>query len=374
MPTAIGGARRRSTSARRGLGPSAAPAPGYQRMLVEEAGDEVRRGVRVVAGGEVTGPLDGGQAGVGDHRRHLLGALGRQHVGGVAAEHEHGAPQRRGGVGDPGQELLEVVRWVGVGGGLAEAPTHAVLPLPPAVIALAEVAGQALGPHVPALGEVLGDLVGRLLQGRERLVGPHEVDDLAHALGLEAVTDVDQHDPDGSVGVVGRQPDAGEPAERGPDEHRPVHPERVEQRRHGGGDDTRAEGGGPLLGRRRQRRRVGVAVVRQVRGQQVVPAVQRRAQLLVHVGGLATAVEGEHRRQPTVTPLEVVDLPALHLDEAAAARSRDVVAGRSEVVGQRGHGHVRSSAPALVVLGVPGRAGGRRVASGPRGFPGRGRV
>ena len=67
-------------------------------------------------------------------------------------------------------------------------------------------------------------------------------------------------------------------------------------------------------------------MVGEVPGQHVVPAGQRRAELLEHVGRLAAAVQADHRREPGVAPLQVVHLAVAQQHEAAAAAGRDVVA------------------------------------------------
>jgi len=98
-------------------------------------------------------------------------------------------------------------------GDIAEAATEPVLPLPPAVRALPQVSGEALGPDLFALREVLGDLLRGFLQRGERLMGAHEIDDLAHTFGFEPVADVDEGDRHGSFGVRGRETDRRETPE-----------------------------------------------------------------------------------------------------------------------------------------------------------------
>src|SRR5207244_1421295 len=51
---------------------------------------------------------------------------------------------------------------------------------------------------------------------------------------------------------------------------------------------------------------VGVAVAGQVGGDHVVAVRQTVTELLVHVGGLAAAVEAEDVRRPHLSPLQVV--------------------------------------------------------------------
>src|SRR5207245_7494389 len=97
------------------------------------------------------------------------------------------APQRGGVVGQSFENLAPVGQVVGI----PHTAAHAVLPHPVTVGTLAQVAGQALGPHLLAVGQVGGDLGRRLVEGGEGLVGPEEVDDAADAFLLQAVADVD---------------------------------------------------------------------------------------------------------------------------------------------------------------------------------------
>src|SRR5437867_1967880 len=71
---------------------------------------------------------------------------------------------------------------------------------------------------------------------------------------------------------------------------------------------------------------------RHVGRQHVVAAAREGAELLVHVRGLATAVQAEDGCQPAMAPLEVVDLTVADNGEAAAAAARHVVPWR-EIAG-----------------------------------------
>ena len=247
----------------------------------------VERGV--VAGGEVAGPLDRLQPGVRDELGHRLGALVGEHIALRAPQHEHRAGERRRLLLDPFHERVEIVgRMRHVGRLLAEPPAEAVLPLPSAVGPLAQVATEALGTHrVAAAGgtaaisvaasssepndswRAMKSTILRTPSGSSRW--PTSIRAIAAtASGWSAATWIDTMPPS----------DAPTNAAR-------LDAELGQQRGDGGGDDHRTEAGAGV-------ERIGVAMARQVGGHDVVGGPQRRAQLLVHVGGLAPAVQAHH--------------------------------------------------------------------------------
>src|SRR5688572_28714679 len=57
--------------------------------LVQEAGDETHEGLRVVAGGEVAGAGDPGEAGVGQQGHEFAGPVLRQDIAVGSPQHEH---------------------------------------------------------------------------------------------------------------------------------------------------------------------------------------------------------------------------------------------------------------------------------------------
>ena len=151
-----------------------------------------------------------------------------QHVALLAPQQQHGAGELGRRLAHAGRDLVDVVGRVGLLlaglAPLADLAAHRVLPLPAAVGALAEVAGQRGRVGGAALGQVLADGLGRLVERGERLVGGHEVDDLAHAFGLEPVAHVDQDDARHPLGrhVAGQVHGAScRPARRPPPPTRP---------------------------------------------------------------------------------------------------------------------------------------------------------
>jgi hypothetical protein len=210
-----------------------------------------------------------------------------------------------------------------------------VLPDPPSVRPLTQVAPQVLDVHLPPVREVLGHLDRGLLERGERLVAGHEVDDAVDALVLEAVTDVDQRDRDGELRSLGREREAHDAAQRRADEGGLLDAEVAEHRRN----------------RVRQRPAVqlvdgiGVAVARQIGREHVVRRCERGTELLPHVRGLATAVQADDGPSGARTPFEVVDLTAVDEREAAAAARGDIVTRREEVELCVGRGHAPLPCP-----------------------------
>src|SRR5207245_356562 len=151
-----------------------------------------------------------------------------------------------------------------------------VLPDPAPVGALAQVAGEALGANLLAVRQVRGDLARCLLEAGKGLVRAHERHDLADALLLEAMADVDEHDAGDELGPGRAQCDGGDATEGRAHHHGAIEAKLLEQ----------------WWERRRQRvtrhvevrQRVGVAVGGHVGRENMVPAAQERAELLVHVG------------------------------------------------------------------------------------------
>ena len=179
----------------------------------------------------------------------------------------------------------------------------------------------------------------------------HERDDALYAGFFELVTDVDQDDRAHELWVATRQRDGGDAAERSADDGHRAEAELVDERGQGRGDLLPTED-------RRTGQAVGVTMAGQVRGQHVVRVSQRLAELLVHVCGLAAAVQGEHRGPTGAAPFEVVHLATVDVEEAAPAALGDVVAvgvtGRTLAAGDRVRCHSPHCAWNLTRTSHPG--------------------
>ena len=270
------------------------------------------------------------EAAVGSEGSHLFGPVVGEHVARRSPQHEHGAAQRRGVLGQALEDVSPVGQVVGADLPGAPAPSEAVLPDPAPVRPLPEVAAQALGPDGLAPGQVDGDLLGRLLERGEGLVGTHEVDDALHALFFQAVTDVDEDDSGHQFRMSSGQGDGRDAAEGRAHDDRRSDAEVLVQGREGGCQGVAAD---VVDG-------VGVAVAGEVGRHQVVDAGEGGPELLVHVRRLSAAVQAQNVGCPHVAPLEVVDLASVDDREAAATARGDVVPGDG-VVAQRLSSHER---------------------------------
>jgi hypothetical protein len=103
----------------------------------------------------MTGAADGRQPRVGDERRDFLGALAREYVALGVPQHEHRAREPGHLRVETGKELTPTT--LRRRRGTQPTPVQ-MLPLPPPVGTLAQIAAQILDVHLASVRQLFGDL------------------------------------------------------------------------------------------------------------------------------------------------------------------------------------------------------------------------